>query len=198
MRLSGSTLGKAVKGSSYDPEALGASLMNPSKVGSKEPSGTGPMRQLGTLMELSLVQAAKEAGKSKSSIHRAIKSGRLSAQRYEDGTYSIDPSELFRVFPKDAPEPSPLRQREPSGTPSVSEEILKVKVQMLEAQLEREQETVADLRRRLDKAEDRILSLSHRPESSMPEGSQAQPRQGFLGFLRSQSGDFLRRWNSSK
>lgn len=134
-------------------------------------------------MELSLVQAAKEAGKSKSSIHRAIKSGKLSAQRHEDGTYSIDPSELFRVFPKDAPEPSPPRQRDPSGTPSVSEEILKVKVQMLEAQLEREQETVADLRRRLDKAEDRILSLSHTPQNSVPEGSREQPRWRFWSFL---------------
>lgn len=134
-------------------------------------------------MELSLVQAAKEAGKSKSSIHRAIKSGKLSAQRHEDGTYSINPSELFRVFPKDAQEPSSPGQLEPRGTPLFSEEVLKVKVQMLEAQLEREQETVADLRRRLDKAEDRILSLSFTPQSSVPKGSREQPKWRFWRFL---------------
>ena len=35
-----------------------------------------------------------------------------------------------------------------------------VKVEMLEAQLERERETVADLRKRLDRAEDRLTALS--------------------------------------
>ena len=49
---------------------------------------------------LSLSQAAKAAGRSKSTIGRAIKSGRLSAARNDDGTFSIDPSELFRAFPK--------------------------------------------------------------------------------------------------
>lgn len=52
---------------------------------------------------LSLSQAAKATGRSKSTIGRAIKSGRLSAARNDDDTFSIDPSELFRVFPKGGP-----------------------------------------------------------------------------------------------
>jgi len=48
--------------------------------------------------ELSLSQAAKVAGKSKSTINRAIKSGKISAIRNENGSYSIAASELFRVF----------------------------------------------------------------------------------------------------
>lgn len=52
--------------------------------------------------ELTLSQAAKLAGKSKSTLNRAVKSGRLSASRNADGTFSIDPSELLRVFPSDA------------------------------------------------------------------------------------------------
>jgi hypothetical protein len=48
---------------------------------------------------LSLGEAARHAGVSKTTIHRSIKSGRLSAQRNDDGTYSIDPAEVFRVFP---------------------------------------------------------------------------------------------------
>jgi hypothetical protein len=51
----------------------------------------------------SLRQAAQEAGTSKSTILRAIQAGRLSATRTDDGGYSIDPAELFRVYlPKSA------------------------------------------------------------------------------------------------
>jgi excisionase family DNA binding protein len=46
----------------------------------------------------SLSQAAKLAGVSKATIHRAIKSGRLSATRQDDGSYQIDPAELYRVY----------------------------------------------------------------------------------------------------
>ena len=49
-------------------------------------------------MYLSLGQAAKETGMDKSTISRAIKSGKLSATRKENGGYEIDPAELFRVF----------------------------------------------------------------------------------------------------
>lgn len=48
---------------------------------------------------LSLSEAAKVAGQSKSTIWRAVKSGRLSATRTDAGDYQIDPAELHRVFP---------------------------------------------------------------------------------------------------
>jgi len=47
----------------------------------------------------SLREAAREAGTSKSTILRAIQSGRLSANRTDEGGYAIDPAELFRVYP---------------------------------------------------------------------------------------------------
>ena len=47
----------------------------------------------------SIGQAARATGKSKSVIHAAIKKGTISAAKNEDGTYSIDPAELHRVFP---------------------------------------------------------------------------------------------------
>jgi len=46
-----------------------------------------------------LGQAAKATGKAKVTLARAIKSGRISANRSEDGSYSIDPAELARVYP---------------------------------------------------------------------------------------------------
>src|SRR4051794_12029256 len=49
---------------------------------------------------LSLREAARDAGTSKSSLHRAIRAGRLSATRTETGELRIDPSELARAYPR--------------------------------------------------------------------------------------------------
>ncbi|WP_152048787.1 hypothetical protein [Aureimonas psammosilenae] len=49
-------------------------------------------------MMLSLGQAAKVAGVGKTTIARAVSSGRLSATRNDDGSYAIDPAELSRVY----------------------------------------------------------------------------------------------------
>ena len=50
-------------------------------------------------MALNLRTAAQQAGVSKSTILRAVKSGRLSASRTADMGYDIEPAELFRVYP---------------------------------------------------------------------------------------------------
>lgn len=46
-----------------------------------------------------LGEAAKATGKSKATISKAIKSGRVSARKDETGIFHIDPSELHRVYP---------------------------------------------------------------------------------------------------
>lgn len=112
-------------------------------------------------MGLTLRQAAELSGTSRSTIHRALKSGKLSGGRLEDGAWDIDPSELARVFPWDIAEPV---QRDGKGQERTGsgerESVLAVRVEMLERQLDRERDTVEDLRKRLDRAEDRILALS--------------------------------------
>jgi hypothetical protein len=117
-------------------------------------------------MGLTLRQAAELSGASRSTIHRALKSGKLSGGRLEGGAWDIDPSELARVFPWDTTEPA---QRDAQGQEKdrlgEREAVLVVRVEMLEHQLERERDTVADLRKRLDRAEDRVLALS----APMPE-----------------------------
>ena len=50
-------------------------------------------------MAYTLGTAAKATGRGKATIYRAIKSGKISATRHEDGSYTIDPAELHRVFP---------------------------------------------------------------------------------------------------
>lgn len=112
-------------------------------------------------MGLTLRQAAELSGTSRSTIHRALKSGKLSGGRLEDGAWDIDPSELARVFPWDVIEPA---QRDAAGqernASGEREAVLAVRVEMLEHQLDRERDTIEDLRKRLDRAEDRILALS--------------------------------------
>lgn len=59
-----------------------------------------------------LSEAATAAGRNKSTVLRAIRKGRISAERREDGTYRIDPAELHRVF---APAPTAPVQEEDEG-----------------------------------------------------------------------------------
>ena len=48
-------------------------------------------------MQYSLSKAARVAGVSKTTVHKWVKTGKLSASKGADGTYSIDRSELERV-----------------------------------------------------------------------------------------------------
>lgn len=102
-------------------------------------------------MKLSLIKAAEVSGKSKSTINRAIKSGKLSAQRNEDGSYGIDPSELARAFPE-------KHHGTPSSEPMKSEtEPLQIKA--LEARLEAAHERIQDARDRLTEKDNIITDL---------------------------------------
>src|SRR5215207_11559996 len=49
--------------------------------------------------QFGLREAARQVGVTKSTIHRAVQQGRLSASRTEGGGYAIDAAELFRVYP---------------------------------------------------------------------------------------------------
>ena len=93
--------------------------------------------------KLSLNKAAKEASVAKSTLLDALNSGRMSAGKNDKGHWQIDPSELFRVFPKTGS----TEQGEPKPTPSESLQkttengALEVEVKMLREMLE---ETRAD------------------------------------------------------
>lgn len=50
-------------------------------------------------MSYTLGEAAKAVGKSKATISKAIKSGKISATRNEDGSFEIQAAELHRVYP---------------------------------------------------------------------------------------------------
>jgi len=115
-------------------------------------------------VQLSLSAAAKEVGRSKSTLSRAIKHGRMSATRYEDGSYQIDPAELYRVFPLPVPQPAAVNTAQPGSDPT---ETLLMQLEMVERERNREREqmqaTIDDLRVRLDRAESRIAGLLPAP-----------------------------------
>ena len=50
-------------------------------------------------MSYTLGEAAKAVGKSKGTISKAIKSGKISAVKQENGSFRIEAAELHRVYP---------------------------------------------------------------------------------------------------
>jgi len=66
------------------------------------------------MAKFSLRTAAQQAGVSKSTILRAIKSGRLSAEKTEAGGYEIDGAELVRVYPPKTDTVAPQRSAQRS------------------------------------------------------------------------------------
>mgnify|MGYP000262360281 FL=1 len=114
-------------------------------------------------MSYTLGSAAKATGKSKTTIQRAITKGSISASKSKSGRYSIDASELHRVFPKVFTETvtkgSQLDiSRPPDETP------LKVKVEALEAMLEREREALSEMRSDRDAWKQQATALLGAPE----------------------------------
>ena len=102
-------------------------------------------------MKHSLTSAATATGISKSTIYRAIKSGKMSAI-FEDGVYKIDPAELHRVFSPVSVERAMKEEMTQSETQGETP-LLKLEVDFLKQQLEREREFVKSLERRLDESD---------------------------------------------
>lgn len=119
---------------------------------------------------ITLNEAAKLSGRAKSTISKALKSGKLSyvSKDPETGAYEIQVSELMRVFPPKQETGNRDQKETPEKTHGNS--ALAVEVKMLREQIEasglerdreRDQltETIEDLRKRLDASEQRVTAL---------------------------------------
>lgn len=151
------------------------------------------------MTQFTALEAARETGLSKSTITRAIKSGKLSAATDEDGKFKIDAAELFRVYPKtQAPQAEPKKRNEalqkPSVTQSASEQdamqlrreiqVRDERIELIEEERRRERENaqtqIDDLRTRLDaEAEER------RGLTRLLTTDQTKPKKRFFGLLKS-------------
>tara|TARA_B100000700_G_scaffold249034_1_gene279132 strand:+ start:669 stop:1031 length:363 start_codon:yes stop_codon:yes gene_type:complete len=109
-------------------------------------------------MYLTLGQAAKKTGKSKATISKYIRSGKLSYINKDSTGYKLDPAEVFRVF-------TPVNvDTERSLTPIVNT-TQTLEVELLREMLERERQTVDYLRNKLDQAESERVELRLRLEN---------------------------------
>jgi hypothetical protein len=122
-------------------------------------------------MSYTLGDAAKASGMSKTTIHRAIKSGKISATKANDGSYSIDPAELHRVFqPVTQVTPHDPLLRNDTEQHGNTLETLRIRLELQEKERERErtllQGTIDDLREDRDKWRQQATALleDHRPK----------------------------------
>lgn len=107
---------------------------------------------------ISAKEAAERTGMSKAGIVKALRTGKISGTKNLNGEWEIDPVELFRVYP-----PLPTSEHsaadvgsDPARTP---EDSLQTKVEMLERMVRTNEETIADLRGRLDAEADERRKL---------------------------------------
>jgi hypothetical protein len=120
-------------------------------------------------MRYSLKQAAEVTGKGKTTIHRDIKTGRLSASKDEHGRVWIDASELHRLYPLAIPESVPWNV--PDGTRMA---LLEQEVEHLKRMLERERQVSDDLTHRLDAESEERRRLNRLLTHQLEESEKAE------------------------
>ena len=106
-------------------------------------------------------EAAKATGKSKATISKAIKNGKISAVKGENGAYKIEPSELFRVYDANS---SP-EQKETPETPKANTDksldfrLLEAKLEAAEQRLQDKEEQLLDMRDQRDRWQHQATAL---------------------------------------
>ena len=138
-------------------------------------------------------EAAERVGKSKATILRHIKDGKLSAARDDLRNYQIDPSELTRVYGGEAVEPpheaaheAPRSGSKSAGDPpkdTSENSVLKAKIEAAQKQIEKHErelqhreETISDLRTRLDAEGEERRKVTAMLTDQRPKGFWARLR----------------------
>jgi len=115
-----------------------------------------------TMAGMSLREAARETGRSKGAILRAIQAGGLSAAKTDDGSWSIEPSELSRIYELKSGVAVQVTENERVGQ-GISDETA-IRVTQLESEIKALQASIATERER--RAEDRQRMIEMRVEHS--------------------------------
>ena len=93
-------------------------------------------------MAYNLITAAVSTGVHRTTLLRAIKAGKISAERDEQGAWVIQPAELHRVFP--------ALPQVPAAAEPVHAHHPEMEIALLRTMLEEMRTTITDLRRRED------------------------------------------------
>ena len=125
---------------------------------------------------LTLGQASKMTGKSKPTISKAVKDGRISGKKGKDGVFQIEVSELLRVYPAKSEEKSdPLVLTKDMGNA-----VAEIEKKFLEEKLQ-------DMERRMMKLEqerDQAVQDAHEDRSKFMALLEDKRPRGFWGRLR--------------
>ena len=121
--------------------------------------------------DMTMRQAAEWAGVTRGTIHKAITSGRLSANKSDTGVYRINPAELERVYPR----------RQPTGvsgdTPESHGDTPELAALRREVELLREGQRASAAREvDLRVERDRLLSLLEKTTLLLTHQSTSEPR----------------------
>jgi excisionase family DNA binding protein len=116
-------------------------------------------------MPLTLGQAALQAGRSKPTILKALKTGRLSGVKVGN-EWQIEPAELFRAYPQ-------TTTVNTNTLPLVNPPENTIETAVLRAKLEAAEQQIQDLKEDRDQwrqAANRLLSNGAAPLATPPEG----------------------------
>ena len=126
-------------------------------------------------MGITLREASEKVGVTRQTLMKAIKTGRVSAEKSDNGEWRIEPVELFRVWPPVNGVQQPLQPELTGGdTPSLQ----------VENRLLREQ--VAELREERNAWREQAQRLALTDQRAAP---QPAPQRGFWARLFSRQGD---------
>ena len=140
-----------------------------------------PQRTIGNPMKYTLGTAARATGKSKSTLSRDIRDGRISAKRMENGSFEIDPSELHRVYA-----PVPTEQAEACSSERLATHESYSENRALQAEIQGLREHLAllknerdDLRQRLDIEGEERRRLTYLLTDTRPPQTTTTPSGGW-------------------
>lgn len=132
-------------------------------------------------MGIGLREAEKLTGLGRSSLQKAIKTGKLSASRGSSGAWEVEVAELQRVYALKLPE---------TGSEQPQNEVVRsdVETDLLRQQLRMMEETISDLRARLTRSDEErtrlTLMLTQAPNglgrSQAMDEKESEPSNGWL------------------
>ena len=133
-------------------------------------------------MGITLREASEKVGVTRQTLMKAIKTGRVSAEKSENGEWRIEPFELFRVWPPVNDVQQPLQDHlTGSDTPSLQAEN-----RLLQQKLEMVEQANAELREERNAWREQAQRLALTDQRSVPPAA----RRGLWSrmFRRSEEG----------
>lgn len=112
---------------------------------------------------LSLSEAAELTGMTRQGLGKALRSGRLSGTRNENGEWLVDMAELQRVYEIVNPPTRPKPEETGLTTEATDHsrtDVLEREIELLRERIRDKDDVINDLRRRLDTSEDQRTQLN--------------------------------------